>query len=70
MNREVEIEHRLTKVEEVVALLPDMKKSLDEMNLKFAKYEGKFGTFTLIGTALWVSFVTFKDEIFRWFGKD
>lgn len=65
--RQLEIEHRLTKVEEAVSVLPNMQATLNEMANKFARYEGKWGTFTLVGTAIWAVFVVFKDDIVRWF---
>lgn len=61
----LEIEHRLTKVEQACHSLPAIQSSLEEMNLRFAKYEGKWGTITLIFAAFWAAFVAFKDEILR-----
>lgn len=67
MNREIEIEHRLTKVEEACALIPKMAEQMDDMTAKLSKYEGRWGTITLVGTGLWAMFTVFKDDIFKLF---
>lgn len=67
MDRELEIEHRLTKVEEAVSLLPDLKNAVDELNGKLSKYEGRWGAIVLIGTGLWAVFAVFKDDFFKLF---
>lgn len=66
MDRDIELEHRVTKVEEACSLIPKMAEQLNEMSTKFAKYEGRWGTITLIGTACWALFATFKDDIWNW----
>jgi hypothetical protein len=67
MDRELEIEHRLTKVEESCALLPKMSEQLDELEKKFIKYDGRWGTITLLGAGLWAVVVVFKDNILNLF---
>lgn len=67
MDRELEIEHRLTKVEEAVGVLPKMAEQMNSMSEKLAKYEGRWGTITLIGAGLWGAFVVFKDDIINLF---
>lgn len=67
MDRELEIEHRLTKVEEQVSVLPEVLSTVKEMSDKLAKYEGRWGTVTLIGAGLWGAFVVFKDDILNLF---
>jgi hypothetical protein len=67
MNRELDIEHRLTKVEEAVGVLPKMAEQMNEMSEKLAKYEGRWGTITLIGAGVWGAFVVFKDDIINLF---
>lgn len=64
--RDLELEHRVTKVEEAVALLPVMAAQLNEMSLKFAKYEGRWGSITMIGMGCWAVFVVFKDTLWHW----
>lgn len=64
---ELEIEHRLTKVEEACGMIPDMSAKLAELSQQFAKYEGKWGILTLVGAALWAVFAVFKDNIMAWF---
>jgi hypothetical protein len=69
MERELEIEHRLTKVEEAVSLIPKMAEQMEEMSEKFAKYEGRWGAITLVGAGIWGLFAVFKDDILKLFGK-
>lgn len=57
----------MTKVEEAVALIPDMARQMNEMSAKFAKYEGRWGTITLIGTGLWAVIAVFKDDVITLF---
>lgn len=66
-SREIEIEHRLTKVEEACALLPEMASKLDSVSKKLAKYDGRWGAMIMLGTAIWAVFVVFKDNIMSWF---
>lgn len=63
----IQIEHRLTRVEAAIACIPGMQTTLNEINTKFAKYEGRWGTITLIAAAFWAAFVAFKDEILKVF---
>ena len=63
----LQLEHRLTKVEEACALIPDMAKQQADMYAKLAKYDGRWGTMLMVGTALWAMFVVFKDSIFSLF---
>lgn len=65
-DRELEIEHRLTKLEEAYALLPAISEQLSTLTKKFAKYEGRWGAIILIVTAIWAIFSTFKDDLFNW----
>jgi hypothetical protein len=67
MSRELEIEHRLTKVEEACSIIPELNDQMKIMNEKFAKYEGRWGTITLVGAGLWSTFVLFKDSIIGMF---
>lgn len=67
MEDRVELEHRLTKVEEACAMIPDMSRKLDSMDLKLSRYDGRWGTITLIGTAMWAMLIAFKDNILGWF---
>lgn len=67
MDRELEIEHRLTKVEEACALVPKMAEQIEQMSTKFAKYEGRWGAITLVGAGVWALFSVFKDDIIKWF---
>ena len=67
MDRELEIEHRLTKVEEACSLLPKMAEQVNDLNSKLSKYEGRWGTITLVGTGIWAMFAVFKDDVFNWF---
>jgi len=62
----LEIEHRLTRVEEAVAVIPKMSEQVDTLANKFAKYEGRWGAITLIITAIWAMFSIFKDDLFNW----
>lgn len=64
--RDLELEHRVTKVEEACALIPRMSEQLDAMATKFAKYEGRWGTITMIGMCCWAVFATFKDDVIGW----
>jgi hypothetical protein len=66
MDRELEIEHRLTKVEEACALIPKMSEQVENMSAKFAKYEGRWGAVTLVGMGLWSMFAVFKDDMVKW----
>ncbi len=65
MSRELEIEHRLTKVEEACALVPQMAAQMNEMSIKFSKYEGRWGAITLVCTGVWALFVVFKDDLLK-----
>jgi ABC-type Fe3+-hydroxamate transport system substrate-binding protein len=65
-DRDREIEHRLTKVEEACALIPKMAEQMDAMAQKLAKYDGRWGTLLMVGTALWAMFAAFKDSIIGW----
>lgn len=67
MERQLEIEHRLTRVEEACALIPKMSEQLNDMSNKFGKYEGRWGAITLVGTGIWALFVVFKDNIMNLF---
>lgn len=60
---EVQLEHRLTRVEAACDAIPSMQATLEDISRKFAKYEGKWGTITLIAAGLWAAAVTFKDDI-------
>lgn len=62
-----DLEHRLTKLETNYENLANMQEDVHQLLEKFAKYEGKWGTFLMIGTALWAVFAVFKDEIFKLF---
>lgn len=63
---EQQLEHRLTKLEIAVEPIPEIVRTLQEINTKFAKYEGRWGMFTLIGTGLWIALTTFKDDLINW----
>lgn len=65
----VQLEHRLTKVEEAVVLLPAMAEKIDHMEKKFERYEGRWGSILLMVTGLWAMFATFKDDILKLFTK-
>jgi len=67
MDRQLEIEHRLTKVEEACTLIPKMADQLNEMTIKFSKYEGRWGAITLVGAGVWALFAVFKDDVLNWF---
>lgn len=67
MDRELEIEHRITRVEEACAMIPKMAEQLNEMSAKFSKYEGKWGAIMLVGSGLWLVFLAGKDTILSWF---
>lgn len=63
-----ELEHRLTVLETNYEDLSKMRQDVHELLTKFAKYEGKWGTFIMIGTALWAVFVAFKTDILKILG--
>lgn len=67
MNRELEIEHRLTKVEEACSLIPKMSAQLDDITAKQARFDGRWGTMVMVGTAIWAMFAVFKDDVINWF---
>lgn len=60
----------MTKVEEACAMIPEMAKQMADMSKQLAKYDGRWGTIFLIGSALWAVFVTFKGHILGLFGGD
>lgn len=60
-----ELEHRLTVLEANAERNEQIQKDVHDLLLKFAKYEGKWGTFIMIGGALWAVFIVFKDEILK-----
>lgn len=65
----LEVIERLVKVEEAVKGLPELQKTMEAINLKLARYEGKWGTVTFIGTALWAAVVVFKDDLIALFHR-
>lgn len=65
----VELEHRITKLEVAVEVLPDMQATLNAINTKFAKYEGRWGLITMLAAGLWAILVAFKDNILHLFNR-
>lgn len=65
MANELETEHRLTKVEEACGAIPKMAEQIETITLQLSKYEGRWGTVTMIGMGLWGMFAVFKDDIFK-----
>lgn len=65
MSNELETEHRLTKVEEACGAIPKMAEQIEAITLQLSKYEGRWGTITMLGMGLWAMFALFKDDIFK-----
>lgn len=67
--RDLELEHRVTKLEEAVAMIAPMAAQVNDMSIKFAKYEGRWGSITMLGAGLWALVVLFKDDVIGWFSR-
>lgn len=64
----IDVIERLVRLETKVEQLDSMAVTLSAIDKKLARYEGRWGVITIIGTALWAMFTVFKDDIFAFFG--
>lgn len=65
----LDLHERIVIVETKLGALDKIEKSLEELTLELAKYQGMVGMAIWIGGALITAFTLFKDNIFKLFGK-
>jgi hypothetical protein len=62
-----ELEHRLTVIETELHQLKELNVDVKTIIARFNKYEGRWGTLILIGTAIWAVIVAFKEDFLQLF---